>query len=434
MLEARGSAVSPGAAREVLAGARAAIAGPSGREGAGVAFDPRPVAAIRRRSRTPWGIAALAVAAVVAIAMLGSRVTIERPRASDAVVGSSPVTSGPSGGTVLGSLSAEELRTELAANRLDGKTVVISGRAMVAPGRCRIGPSTDPANDCTFVKIDGLPELFIGKGGRTAEEVETAIEQFGMSRAPLVLRGSGQGLDLVGWLVNAVDGPMVPEGLDQTLVPDGGVVSVIGWLHRGTDVSTAYDNQRVGTRRLRPCRRLPAARCQRSRVGKVARRPDSRPNRLPHRVGRGWTDRLVEHALGRPAADGPRGPDDPCHGPHERALDDRSLDGQVLAIDGELKDVAWECPLQAPEPCHRFYMDGLPGVAITWDGGFVAEPGVVQVLIPGSSAAPEASDAVMSGALVSVMSGRMLVTPRDGYLELLGRVPARSTRCMTSTS
>ena len=42
------------------------------------------------------------------------------------------------------------------------------------------------------------------------------------------------------------------------------------------------------------------------------------------------------------------------------ALGDGSLDGQVFAIDGELKDVAWECPLDA-RPCHRFYVDGLPG-------------------------------------------------------------------------
>ena len=44
MLEARAGAVSPGAAREALAGARAAIAGPTAEPGAGVAFDPRPVA------------------------------------------------------------------------------------------------------------------------------------------------------------------------------------------------------------------------------------------------------------------------------------------------------------------------------------------------------------------------------------------------------
>ena len=84
------------------------------------------------------------------------------------------------------------------------------------------------------------------------------------------------------------------------------------------------------------------------------------------------------------------------------ALGDGSLDGQVFAIDGELKDVAWECPLDA-RPCHRFYVEGLPGVAVTWDGGLL-----------GSDGAPDAP--------VSVMTGRLLVTPRHGYLELLGRL------------
>jgi hypothetical protein len=89
------------------------------------------------------------------------------------------------------------------------------------------------------------------------------------------------------------------------------------------------------------------------------------------------------------------------------AMTDGSLDGQVLAIDGELKTVAADCPLDA-RPCERFYTDGLPGVAITWDGGVLGSDGS-----PGTSVSPT--------------SGRLLVTPRrgpldtkHGYLELLG--------------
>jgi hypothetical protein len=88
------------------------------------------------------------------------------------------------------------------------------------------------------------------------------------------------------------------------------------------------------------------------------------------------------------------------------AIRDGSLDGQILAIDGTLQTVAWDCPLDAPEPCQRFYVDGLPGVAITWDGG---------------SSAADASGAM------DPYTGRLLVTPRHGrlqpgtgWLELLG--------------
>jgi hypothetical protein len=85
------------------------------------------------------------------------------------------------------------------------------------------------------------------------------------------------------------------------------------------------------------------------------------------------------------------------------AIKDGSLDGQLFAIDGRLETVAWDCPLDAA-PCSRYYVAGLPGVAITWNG---------MTAVGGSGASP--------------LEGRLIVTPRhgllqpdQGYLELIG--------------
>ena len=86
------------------------------------------------------------------------------------------------------------------------------------------------------------------------------------------------------------------------------------------------------------------------------------------------------------------------------ALANRSLDGRIVSFDAELKTVAWPCPADVPEPCTRFYVDGLPGIALTYSGAVAGSVG---------------SD---GGAGVSKMTGRMVVVPRNGHLELLGRL------------
>ena len=82
MLEARAGGTTPGAEREVLEGARSVIAGPATEATAGVRFGPRPVATAGGRQRAPWGLAAIAAAAVVAIAVLGGRPVVQEPAAS----------------------------------------------------------------------------------------------------------------------------------------------------------------------------------------------------------------------------------------------------------------------------------------------------------------------------------------------------------------
>ena len=409
MLEARAGAVSPGAAREALAGARAAIAGPTADHGAGVAFHPRPVAVVRRRSRTPWGIAAVAAAAVVAVALLGSRVQPDRPAASAPAViaGASQGPAGSDRAVLVGDITVDELRSRLAAGELDGRTVVVPGRLLLVQGRCLA--------ECTFVQIDGLPDVFIDKGDRTSEATEAAIDRFGMS-APAVFSGSDGRLRLIGWLVDGADAPLQADDLPdfRDRIP-GGLVAATGWVHPGGAIkrfTTTSDPATSGTYDAasgRPSRaesvsvQIPlwAAGDTAPVAGTFLLRPPTSPDRLGlptywDLVARFDPQSTVWVQQPRTELDGPTIPAADLM----TALGDGSLDGQVFAIDAELKDVVWECPLDA-RPCHRFYVDGLPGVAVTWDGGLL-----------GSDGSPDAP--------VSVMSGRLLVTPRNGSLRLLG--------------
>ena len=84
---------------------------------------------------------------------------------------------------------------------------------------------------------------------------------------------------------------------------------------------------------------------------------------------------------------------------------DRSLDGRIVLVQGELQSVAWPCPSGTTEPCTRLFIPGLDGIAVTWDGGLLAFP---------ISADPRSGSLTVNGTLV--------VVPRDGRLALLGRL------------
>ena len=405
MLEARAGGMTPTAEREVLDGARSVIAGPATETPSGARFGLRPV--ITHRSRAPFGLAAVAAAAVVAIAVLGGRPAVQEPAASartspdvrGPVVVGSPL---PSGMVVAGTdLMPSELMTELDAGRLDGKLVVIPGRVMIGQGRCR--------GDCPFLKIDGLPELFVGLAARTAGETQASIDDL-LGNPLTVLEVEDRHAKLVGWLVAGADAPLVPTlfGLFLTGARNDELIAVEGWLFpNGTEgvlagskswttaqfggaaVSVDLDpspswtygtKPRFGTYLLRNV--APAEEPATTASWHVVAPLDT------HTTVHVDQPRTDLAGLTIPAAD------------VMSALADGSLDGQVLAIDGELQTVAWECPLDA-RPCMRFYVDGLPGVAVTWDGGLL-----------GSDGTP--------GAPVSVTEGRLLVTPRNGHLELLG--------------
>ena len=423
MLESRADALPPGAAREVLAAARAEIAGPVARDGSGVAFVPRPVAVVRRRTRMPWGIAAAAAAVVLAVAVLGGRVALEQPRATTPVAGAStpplasnavPTVPGDTplsspqvaafGPVLLGTaITAEELGNQLRTGELDGKTVIVRGAVTLLPGHCR------STQDCVFLQVEALPGVGIDKGDRTPDEAQAEIDFYGPT-APVVLQGSGGGLRLLGWLVAGSSEPLAPDG--QRLIPQSypadGLIAMNGWLQgAGNEVrlSETPDARGVGiTVAVDP--RMPPAAFEPARGTFLVRDLQQQVFADPRWEVVGRADPATTVVVDAPATN--------VAGRTISASDlmaaikDGSLDGQIFAIDGALQTVAAECPLDAPEPCMRFYVDGLPGVAITWDGALL-----------GSDGSP--------GEPVSGYLGRLLVTPRHGrlqpgtgWLELLG--------------
>lgn len=400
MLEARAGGVGPDAERAVLAGARAAIGGTDSAGTSDVRFGLRPVTTTRPPSRAPLGLAAVAVAAVIAVAVFGTR-PVAQPSATQAVVPSLGVAgASPSDRIVVaGSVRAEEFMHDLSAGRLDGKLAVIPGRVVVASGRCLA--------ECTFVKIDGLPELWIAKGDRSTLDLEAAIGA--LTGIPVtVLRIEDAHAELVGWLAAGADDPLPANGLAlvRDTVPAGGLVAVDGWLHPdGTDgVLTGISNWSPANRGGHDIGvYLDESYGTEPRYGTYLLRNQAPPSRLPgqaswHVVG--TLDALTTVRVDQPRTD-LAGPTIPA-ADVTAALKDGSLDGTVLAIDGELQTVIWDCPLDA-RPCLRFYVDGLPGIAVTWDGALQGSFGE-------------------AGGQVSVMEGRLLVTPHKGHLELLGRL------------
>lgn len=92
------------------------------------------------------------------------------------------------------------------------------------------------------------------------------------------------------------------------------------------------------------------------------------------------------------------------------AIADGSLDGRIMLVEGQLQSVAWPCPIGTAEPCTRLFIPGLDGIAVTWDGAqrVTNDPG-------GSAPGPGA-------ATPAPAAGTLVVVPREGHLELLGRL------------
>lgn len=422
MLEARAGSIPPSASREVLAAARTEIGGPVAREGAGVAFVPRRVETARRRSRMPVGVAAAAAAVIVAIAVLGGRLALEGTAGSGPTAGSSmAAVPPPSTGDVslpstepseviapATSITVEELGAWLNAGVLDGRTVVVRGHLTLVPGRCLLGTSS-PRPDCMFLRLDGLPDVFIDKGDRSLEQAQLEIDAYGET-TPAVLLGAGGGLRLLGWLTKGADHPVQPDG--QVLIPQQveGLMAIEGWLQgadggvrltetpdvHGIGLTVSIDPQ-VSPAAFEPARGIFLVRDLMGSDNAVLVDPRYQV------VGRIDPDATVyAQDPGLSLAGQTISAADLL-----AAIKDGSLDGQLFAIDGTLETVAWDCPLDAA-PCSRSYVAGLPGVAITWNG-----------LVGGSSDG--------SGSPTSPLQGRLIVTPRHGrlqpnvgYLELIG--------------
>jgi hypothetical protein len=436
MLEER-AGVSAGAAREVLAAARAEIAGPIPKDGKGVSFGVRPVAGARRRSRMSWGVAAMATAAVLVVAVVGARLGTERPTASGVTAGASPaavVGTSPSaaaspvvaspGPESIPVVSFDTLLQSLNAGSLDGRLVLVEGRPSLVTGDC---PSDPPgqAGQCTWVRIDGLGDTLIDNGGFTHDQMKATID--GIIGPPItILRGNDGGLDLVGWLTVGLVQPIGVGTLGSHIgtLASGSLALVDGWLIPGSSVSCPDPN----------------AACPGSMPWLTAVQPlaDGTPVHGTPGYGvsvdpslqlGGPTDALAGPFLVKEGS-GPAGlgasfevvgrfdSQMVAAGPQPAeagafmsaadlaaALKHGSPLAPVIAIDGTLTAEPQGCDTGVPPACALLFLDGLPDVGITWSsGGLPYKLGLEGPL----------------GSPPPATHGRFLVTPVGKHLELIG--------------
>ena len=157
MLEERAARVSPDAGREAMTAFRAAVRGaPDGKGG----FAVIPQALSSRNARLPWGLAAVGMVAVVAIALLGGRLSSTNDGAASApAAAGSSATTGPAASlapSAAGSpsvLDPGQLEAALASGDLAGKIVVINGK--LVSELC-----SGPASNCKTHLLE-LPQLQI---------------------------------------------------------------------------------------------------------------------------------------------------------------------------------------------------------------------------------------------------------------------------------
>ncbi len=345
----------------------------------------------------------------------------------------------PSASSTDDHMTAEDFARALRLGDLDGRVVVVEGRLRLAAGRC-LGTS----EDCTWLKIEGLDEVFIDKGDLAVDEAAAAIRRH-PNVERIALRVSGAGAKLIGWISAGGWTPAdITALLAGGLALDPGDVAVVrGWV---IGASLTLGCPAVGAGRTCPgawpwltaTEPLPDGTALHGSVGTDIEVADTlglgpapaevtgpflvATRRAP--VAGEPAFEIMDQFVGVTVVDAPvtgsappvptatstpTAPISPAAGTIMAgelmtALTNGSLDGRILTLEAELKTVAWPCPVDVPEPCSRFYVDGLPGIALTYDGMLGA------------------SDASDGGAGVSAMSGRMVVVPRNGHLVLLGRL------------
>ena len=149
MLEERAARVSPDTEREAMAAFRAAVRGtPDGTGG----FAVIPQALSSRDARLPWGLAVLGLIVVVAIALLGGRLssTNDAGASAPAATGSGVPSSIPAS---TGTLTGDQLRVALADGSLARQVIVVDGDVGWRQVAC-----ADPAN-CTVPVPAGLDDV-----------------------------------------------------------------------------------------------------------------------------------------------------------------------------------------------------------------------------------------------------------------------------------
>jgi hypothetical protein len=199
MLEERAGRVSPDAEREAMTTFRAAVRGaPDGKGG----FAVIPQALSSRDARLPWGLAAAGMVAVVAIALLGGRLSGTDFAASPSAASGATATSGPAASLEPsadgnGLPTADQLRAGLADGSLTGRVIVIDGEMQAVQVPCpKPGACTVPM----LTRLGGIPI--------TVDPTIEALVANDVPDGPHVFIGDGVGLTYLGNMTGAVDAPM----------------------------------------------------------------------------------------------------------------------------------------------------------------------------------------------------------------------------------
>ena len=392
MLEERASRVSPDAERAAMATFRATVRGASDGKGG---FAVMPQALSSRGARLPWGIAALGIVAVVAVAVVGGQLgggeVVSSPTAAAAAETGLP-SSLPSGAPPAAPtldpasvddppdvLAADELGDALAAGDLDRQIIVVNTRIT--------GTDCEPATGCNYA-IVGLPGLQVALGGFLVTTAPAAPTFDEASVVPYVFRVRDDGvLTLLGVLASDRAGPVGVDDL-PTGGPAGQILVVGGWLvSQGGDSSAEPCSQ---PRLLPPeCSAEPTYVLTGAQPGpdasvdpehsvQVDVAPDARPALFPPSGGsaaflvrRGYDGWRVE---GRYVAVVPS-VETPSSSPGAAAsmtadqlragLTDGVLTGRVVVLDGKIQ--LMQVPCREPLACTVPTVAGLGGVPIAVD-------------------------------------------------------------------
>jgi hypothetical protein len=253
MLDARASRVTAADSREVLASARLEIAGPSAGDRGGLSFAARPVSVVRRRSGVPWRLAALATAAVVAVAVLGTAVSPGRQGGDPGGTGSGAASSAPAAtssgdpggfgvaqvGTMPAAVDVESLARWLPTGRLDGQVLIVVGRLEVQPWPCPSGAGAS----CFGLHLVGMEASDISSHGELTPDI---VGAHGGADGPIALRVHGTNLELLGWVVGGYPEPLAMT--DVANVPGPGIGELLvyrGYLEGGLGrVAACADSSR----------------------------------------------------------------------------------------------------------------------------------------------------------------------------------------------
>ncbi|HEY4189529.1 MAG TPA: hypothetical protein VGM28_03830 [Candidatus Limnocylindrales bacterium] len=227
MLEARASGASTDAAREAMAGLRAATRGTSDARGG---FAVLPVSIGSRGARLPGSIAAIGLVAVLLIAVVGGQLSTPKESASAAAAGThvpesipTLAVAGPDQAAVPdeampGVWTGVDLASALTAKSIVGQVIVVSGalttRLCNPGGSCVVDIDGLEGVPVVFPRAPNTPPDLVGPGGRTALRVRSdgGLDYLGQLDADalrpetvdaLVHEGSaqGRGLFVGGWLL-----------------------------------------------------------------------------------------------------------------------------------------------------------------------------------------------------------------------------------------